>query len=129
MILTLERWNLDDDFGANTELVRNMSEYYTEQLMIGMYDVMVNVVMHDEIKVEGLDGYCEWDPIDKVCEVHIAMKGPEWGITLAHEFVHVQQNLEYGISSKNIVLSEQEAYKNELQMYYDWKSRYYLGHI
>ena len=85
--------------------------------------------MHDEIKVEGLDGYCEWDPIDKVCEVHIAMKGPEWGITLAHEFVHVQQNLDYGISSKNIVLSEKEAYKNELQMYYDWKSRYYLGHI
>ena len=129
MILTLEKYTNEDQFGVTSELVRNMSEYFIEELNIGLYDAMVNVVLHDEIKVEGLDGYCEWDPIEKVCEVHLAMQGPEWGVTLAHEFVHVEQNLRYGLSSNNIVLSEAEAYDKEFELYYKWKKRYYLGQI
>jgi len=129
MILTLEKYTLEDKFGVNAELVRNMSEYFVERLGIGHYDVMVNVILHDEIKIEGLDGYCEWDPIEKVCEINLAMLGPEWGVTLAHEFIHVKQNLKYGISSKNIVLCEKEAYDQEFALYYSWKKEYYLGTI
>ena len=118
MILTLEKYTLEDTFGTSSELVRSMSEFFTEELNIGHYDAMINVILHDEIKVEGLDGYCEWDPKDKLIEINLAMKGPEWGVTLAHEFVHAKQNLEYGIASNNIVLSEQEAYDMEFLLYY-----------
>ena len=129
MILTLEKYTLEDNFGTTEELVRSMSEYFVEELNIGHYDAMINVVLHDEIKVDGLDGYCEWDPIEKHIEIHVAMKGPEWGVTIAHEFVHAKQNLKYGIASNNIVLSEQEAYDLEFLLYYRWKKRYYLGEI
>ena len=129
MILTLEKYTLEDTFGTSSELVRSMSEFFTEELNIGHYDAMINVILHDEIKVEGLDGYCEWDPKDKLIEINLAMKGPEWGVTLAHEFVHAKQNLEYGIASNNIVLSEQEAYDMELLLYYRWKKEYYSGTI
>ena len=129
MILTLEKYTLEDNFGTTEELVRSMSEYFVEELNIGHYDAMINVVLHDEIKVDGLDGYCEWDPIEKHIEIHVAMKGPEWGVTIAHEFVHAKQNLKYGIASNNIVLSEQEAYDLEFLLYYCWKKRYYLGEI
>jgi hypothetical protein len=129
MILTLEKYTLDDTFGSSSELVRSMSEFFTEELNIGHYDAMINVILHDEIKVEGLDGYCEWDPAEKLIEIHIAMKGPEWGVTLAHEFVHAKQNLQYGIASNNIVLSEQEAYDMEFLLYYRWKKEYYSGTI
>lgn len=129
MILTLEKYTLEDNFGTSEEIVRSMSEFFVEELNIGNYDAMVNVILHDNIKVEGLDGYCEWDPVDKLCEVHIAMKGPEWGVTLAHEFVHVEQNLRYGLASNNIVLSEMEAYDKEFLLYYRWKKEYYLGTI
>lgn len=129
MILTLEKYTLDDTFGSSSELVRSMSEFFTEELNIGHYEAMINVILHDEIKVEGLDGYCEWDPAEKLIEIHIAMKGPEWGVTLAHEFVHAKQNLQYGIASNNIVLSEQEAYDMEFLLYYRWKKEYYSGTI
>jgi|TARA_B100001094_G_scaffold330854_1_gene397198 hypothetical protein len=129
MILTLEKYTLEDTFGTSSELVRSMSEFFTEELNIGHYDAMINVILHDEIKVEGLDGYCEWDPKDKLIEINLAMKGPEWGVTLAHEFVHAKQNLEYGIASNNIVLSEQEAYDMEFLLYYRWKKEYYSGTI
>ena len=129
MILTLEKYTLEDTFGTSSELVRSMSEFFTEELNIGHYDAMINVILHDEIKVEGLDGYCEWDPKDKLIEINLAMKGPEWGVTLAHEFVHAKQNLEYGIASNNIVLSEQEAYDMEFLLYYRWKREYYSGTI
>lgn len=129
MILTLEKYTLEDTFGTSSELVRSMSEFFTEELNIGHYEAMINVILHDEIKVEGLDGYCEWDPAEKLIEIHIAMKGPEWGVTLAHEFVHAKQNLQYGIASNNIVLSEQEAYDMEFLLYYRWKNEYYSGTI
>lgn len=129
MILTLEKFTLDDNFGTSEELVRSMTEFFTEELNIGHYDAMINVILHDKIKVEGLDGYCEWDPKDKLIEIHIAMKGPEWGVTLAHEFVHAKQNLQYGIASNNLVLSEQEAYDMEFLLYYRWKREYYEGQI
>ena len=129
MILTLEKYTLEDNFGTTEELVRSMTEFFVEELNIGHYDAMINVVLHDEIKVEGLDGYCVWDPIEKHIEIHVAMKGPEWGVTIAHEFVHAKQNLKYGIASNNIVLSEQEAYDLEFLLYYRWKKRYYLGEI
>lgn len=129
MILTLEKYTLEDNFGTTEELVRSMTEFFTEELCIGHYDAMINVVLHDEIKVEGLDGYCEWDPTDKLIEIHIAMRGPEWGVTLAHEFVHAKQNLQYGIASNNMVLSEQEAYDMEFLLYYRWKKEYYNGTI
>ncbi len=129
MILTLEKYTLDDTFGTSEEIVRSMSEFFTEELNIGHYEAMINVILHDEIKVEGLDGYCEWDPAEKLIEIHIAMKGPEWGVTLAHEFVHAKQNLQYGIASNNIVLSEQEAYDMEFLLYYRWKKEYYSGTI
>jgi hypothetical protein len=129
MILTLEKYTLDDTFGSSSELVRSMSEFFTEELNIGHYEAMINVILHNEIKVEGLDGYCEWDPAEKLIEIHIAMKGPEWGVTLAHEFVHAKQNLQYGIASNNIVLSEQEAYDMEFLLYYRWKKEYYSGTI
>jgi hypothetical protein len=129
MILTLEKYTLEDKFVTSSELVRSMSEFFTEELNIGHYDAMINVILHDEIKVEGLDGYCEWDPKDKLIEINLAMKGPEWGVTLAHEFVHAKQNLEYGIASNNIVLSEQEAYDMEFLLYYRWKKEYYSGTI
>lgn len=129
MILTLEKYTLDDTFGSSSELVRSMSEFFVEELNIGHYDAMINVILHDEIKVEGLDGYCEWDPKEKLIEIHIAMQGPEWGVTLAHEFVHAKQNLQYGIASNNIVLSEQEAYDMEFLLYYRWKKEYYSGTI
>jgi hypothetical protein len=106
-----------------------MSEFFVEELNIGHYDAMINIILHDEIKVEGLDGYCEWDPKEKLMEIHIAMQGPEWGVTLAHEFVHAKQNLQYGIASNNIVLSEQEAYDMEFLLYYRWKKEYYEGQI
>jgi len=129
MILTLEKYTLDDTFGSSSELVRSMSEFFVEELNIGHYDAMINIILHDEIKVEGLDGYCEWDPKEKLIEIHIAMQGPEWGVTLAHEFVHAKQNLQYGIASNNIVLSEQEAYDMEFLLYYRWKKEYYSGTI
>lgn len=129
MILTLEKYTLDDTFGSSSELVRSMSEFFVEELNIGHYDAMINIILHDEIKVEGLDGYCEWDPKEKLIEIHVAMQGPEWGVTLAHEFVHAKQNLQYGIASNNIVLSEQEAYDMEFLLYYRWKKEYYSGTI
>jgi len=129
MILTLEKYTLEDTFGSSSELVRSMSEFFVEELNIGHYDAMINIILHDEIKVEGLDGYCEWDPKEKLIEIHIAMQGPEWGVTLAHEFVHAKQNLQYGIASNNIVLSEQEAYDMEFLLYYRWKKEYYEGQI
>jgi hypothetical protein len=129
MILTLEKYTLEDTFGSSSELVRSMSEFFVEELNIGHYDAMINIILHDEIKVEGLDGYCEWDPKEKLMEIHIAMQGPEWGVTLAHEFVHAKQNLQYGIASNNIVLSEQEAYDMEFLLYYRWKKEYYEGQI
>ena len=129
MILTLEKYTLEDTFGTTEELVRSMTEFFVEELNIGHYDAMINVVLHDEIKVEGLDGYCEWDPAEKLIEIHIAMQGPEWGVTLAHEFVHAKQNLQYGIASNNMVLSEQEAYDMEFLLYYRWKREYYSGTI
>lgn len=129
MILTLEKYTLEDAFGTTEELVRSMTEFFVEELNIGHYDAMINVVLHDEIKVEGLDGYCEWDPKEKLIEIHIAMQGPEWGVTLAHEFVHAKQNLQYGIASNNLVLSEQEAYDMEFLLYYRWKKEYYSGTI
>ena len=129
MILTLEKYTLEDTFGSSSELVRSMSEFFVEELNIGHYDAMINITLHDEIKVEGLDGYCEWDPKEKLIEIHVAMQGPEWGVTLAHEFVHAKQNLQYGIASNNIVLSEQEAYDMEFLLYYRWKKEYYSGTI
>jgi len=129
MILTLEKYTLEDTFGSSSELVRSMSEFFVEELNIGHYDAMINIILHDEIKVEGLDGYCEWDPKEKLIEIHVAMQGPEWGVTLAHEFVHAKQNLQYGIASNNIVLSEQEAYDMEFLLYYRWKKEYYSGTI
>ena len=129
MILTLEKYTLEDTFGTSSELVRSMSEFFTEELNIGHYNAMINVILHDETKVESLDGFCEWDPAEKLIEIHLAMKGPEWGVTLAHEFVHAKQNLEYGIASNNIVLSEQEAYDMEFLLYYRWKKEYYSGTI
>ena len=129
MILTLEKYTLEDTFGSSSELVRSMSEFFVEELNIGHYDAMINIILHDEIKVEDLDGYCEWDPKEKLIEIHVAMQGPEWGVTLAHEFVHAKQNLQYGIASNNIVLSEQEAYDMEFLLYYRWKKEYYSGTI
>lgn len=129
MILTLEKYTLEDTFGSSSELVRSMSEFFVAELNIGHYDAMINIILHDEIKVEGLDGYCEWDPKEKLIEIHIAMQGPEWGVTLAHEFVHAKQNLQYGIASNNLVLSEQEAYDMEFLLYYRWKKEYYSGTI
>ncbi len=78
----------------------------------------LSIILHNTEAIEGLWGYCDWDPEDRISEVHIAMNGPAWGLTLAHEFVHVKQNLRYGITS------EAQAYDLEYALYSSWKDVY-----
>ena len=65
----------------------SMSEHYIELLDIGGYDCTCSIVLHQGEFVENLYGYCDWDPTDRIAEVHIAMGSPAWGISLAHEMV------------------------------------------
>lgn len=115
MILTIENQDLDSDIPYSDDIY-SMCEHYVELLDIGEYECMLNVVLHDTNLLDGLWGFCDWDPIDKLAEVHIAMKGPAWGLTLAHEMVHVKQNLVYGVTA------EGPAYDLEYELYRSWQT-------
>ena len=117
MILTIENYNLDSKIPYSDDIY-SMCEHYIEALEIGEYDCILSVVLHNDANIEGMWGYCEWEPIDKIVEVHLAMKGPAWGLTLAHEMVHVKQNLLYGVTS------EGPAYDLEYELYSSWKDIY-----
>ena len=86
---------------------------YIELLDIGGYDCTCSIILHQGESVENLYGYCDWDPIDKLAEIHIAMGSPAWGITLAHEMVHVKQ---FARGEMDLGLTR-------------WKSNHYAGNI
>jgi hypothetical protein len=115
MILTIENYNLDSKI-PYSDSIYSMCEHYITELGIGNYECMLSVVLHDTDNLEGMWGYCDWDPMEQLSEVHIAMKGPAWGITLAHEMVHVKQNLQYGVTS------EGPAYELEYELYNSWQA-------
>ena len=115
MILTIENYKLDSEI-PYSDSIYSMCEHYITELGIGDFECMLSIILHEENDLDGLWGYCDWDVQEKLAEVHIAMKGPEWGLTLAHEMVHVQQNLLYGITS------EGPAYDLEYELYNSWQS-------
>ena len=118
MILTIENYNLDSKI-PYSDVIYSMCEHYITELGIGNIECMLSVVLHEEQQLEGhMWGYCDWDVQEKLAEVHIAMKGPAWGLTLAHEMVHVQQNLLYGITS------EGPAYDKEYELYSSWQAEH-----
>lgn len=117
MILTVENHDLDEKI-VHSDTIYSMCEHYVEVLDIGNYDCTLSIILHRSETIEGLWGYCDWDPEDRLAEVHIAMNGPAWGLTLAHEFVHVEQNLKFGITS------EAPAYEREYGLYSSWKDIY-----
>ena len=100
MILTIENQDLESDIPYSDDIY-SMCEHYVELLDIGEYECMLNIVLHDTNLLDGLWGFCDWEPIDKLAEVHIAMKGPAWGITLAHEMVHVKQYFRKELDGSN----------------------------
>ncbi len=117
MILIIE--NSDDRKEIPlAETLYSMCEHYIECLDIGKYKITLHVVLHDTEDVEGLHGYCDWDVTDKLSEIHLAMKGPAWGITLAHEMVHVQQNILHGMTA------EGPAYDLEYDLFNSWRKIY-----
>jgi hypothetical protein len=115
MILTIENSDNSEKI-KHSEVIYSMCEFYIEALDIGDYDIMLSVILHDSDKVDDVFGYCEWDPKEKLAEVHLAMKGPAWGVTLAHELVHVKQNLEFGTTSEEL------AYQLEYPLYEGWQA-------
>jgi hypothetical protein len=117
MILTIENYDLKEKI-THSDTIYSMSEHYIELLDIGGYDCTCSIILHQGELVEGLYGFCDWDVTDKLAEVHIAMGSPAWGITLAHEMVHVKQNLQYGITA------EGPAYDLEYELYSSWKDVY-----
>lgn len=117
MILTIENYDLDEKI-SHSDTIYSMCEHYVEVLNIGNYDCTLSIILHDETDLEGLWGYCDWDVQEQLAEVHIAMNGPAWGITLAHEMVHVKQNLQYGITA------EGPAYELEYELYSSWQAEH-----
>ena len=118
MILTIENHDLNSKI-PYSDAIYSMCEHYITELGIGNFECMLSVVLHEEQHLEGnMWGYCDWDVQEKLAEVHLVMKGPAWGLTLAHEMVHVQQNLLYGITS------EGPAYDLEYELYSSWQAEH-----
>ena len=102
MILTIENYNLDSKI-PYSDAIYSMCEHYITELGIGNIECMLSVVLHDEQQLDGhMWGYCDWDVQEKLAEVHIAMKGPAWGLTLAHEMVHVKQYVRHELKEPTV---------------------------
>ena len=114
MILTIEKHEVDTQI-PDTDTIYSMCEHYIVELGLSNYECMLAIILHDEEIPDGMWGYCDWDPQEQLAEVHLALRGPAWGLTLAHEMVHVQQNLMFGVTA------EGPAYEQEYELYSSWK--------